>query len=92
MADFFEYTCDRCGRPFCERISVMNLALDNIDDAFCLECLSEAEGLSPEAFYTWILAYVRDRECFLTPWTNFKHATCPRITDKTCFCTVEATG
>lgn len=89
---FFSYYCDRCDRPFCERIHVMNLALNHIDEEYCLECLADDTAQSPEDFYTWILEYVQERECFLTPWTNFSVAACPRITDKTCFCPASSAG
>ncbi len=88
MADFFEYYCDSCDKPFCERIHVMNLVLNNVEEEFCLECLAQNEGLAGEAFYQWILDYVEARECFKTPWDNFKFALCPRIADKSCFCKV----
>jgi hypothetical protein len=86
MSDFFDYPCDACGRPYCERIQVMNLVLDNIEDMYCLECLAAQEGQTPEAFYHWILDYVEARECFKTPWDNFDYKPCPRILDKSCFC------
>lgn len=88
MADFFDYYCDNCDKPFCERIQVMNLALNYVEEAFCLECLASREGVEPEAFYYWILDYVASRDCFKTPWENFSAASCPRIVDKTCFCKV----
>lgn len=88
MAEFFDYICDRCARPYCERISIMNLALDLVEEAYCLECLAEDQGLNAEAFYTWILDYVESRECFQTPWHNYAYQACPRITDKSCFCTL----
>ena len=68
----------------------MNLALDNVDEAYCMECLAESEGITPETFYDWILEYVMARACFQTPWDNFKYTPCPRITDESCFCKVPA--
>lgn len=86
MADFFDYTCDQCGTPFCERIHVMNMALDRIEEEFCLTCLAQHENLSPEDFYHWIVDYVMARDCFQSPWEKFNANPCPRIVDKTCFC------
>jgi TusA-related sulfurtransferase len=86
MIEFFEYTCDLCGKPLCERIGVMNLVLDQVDETNCLECLAQKENMSPQAFYDWILEYVKARDCFKTPWDKFNYAPCPRIEDKTCFC------
>ena len=83
---FFDYHCDACGTPFCERIHVMNLALDNLDDEYCLECLAKGERVLPEAFYHWIVEYINARDCFKTPWDEFNAAPCARIVDKTCFC------
>lgn len=87
MAEFFDYYCDQCGKPFCERIHVMNLVLNNLEEEFCLECLGASESLSGEAFYHWVLDYVMARDCFKGPWEQFNAAPCPRIVDKTCFCT-----
>jgi hypothetical protein len=86
MSDFFDYHCEQCGKPFCERIQVMNLALNHLESGFCLECLSSKEELDPIAFYQWILDYIELRPCFKTPWTEFDYSPCPRVTDKSCFC------
>ncbi len=88
MADFFDYYCDACDKPFCERIHVMNLVLNNVDSEFCLECLAKSTEKEPDAFYHWVLDYVMERECFKTPWEKFNPTPCPRITDKTCFCPI----
>ncbi len=64
----------------------MNLALDNLDDEYCLDCLAKGERALPEAFYHWIVEYINARDCFKSPWDAFNAAPCPRITDKTCFC------
>jgi hypothetical protein len=90
MADFFDYQCDNCGKPFCERIHVMNMVLNLVEEEFCLECLAENESRSPETFYYWIIDYVMARDCFKGPWEKFNPAPCPRITDKSCFCKVSA--
>lgn len=87
---FFEYVCNTCQTPFCERILVMNLALDLEDEQYCLKCLSSQEGLNNEkAFYDFITPYIKARDCFLSPWQKFNPNPCPRITDKTCFCPLE---
>ncbi|MEB3286919.1 MAG: hypothetical protein VKJ04_05405 [Vampirovibrionales bacterium] len=83
---FFDYRCDACGTPFCERVHVMNLALDRIEEEFCLACLSQEYAMAePEmADYTW--DYVQARDCFKSPWENFDAATCPKIEAGQCFC------
>jgi hypothetical protein len=87
MTCFFEYTCDLCGTEYCERISVMNLALDITEEGFCLACLSKQYSeLTPENFYHWIYSYIESRDCFLSPWQQFAYQSCTRITDKSCFC------
>lgn len=88
MADFFDYECDACGRSFCERIHVMNMVLNHVEEEYCLECLAQNENREPQAFFNWIVAYVMARDCFKTPWDNFNVAPCPRIADKSCFCEV----
>lgn len=90
MSAFFTYTCDDCGTPFCERILVMNLAMDLVEDAYCLTCLAQREGTEPEAFFEWVRGYIESRNCFKTPWDSFDAAPCPRIADKSCFCEVPA--
>lgn len=90
VTDFFEYVCDGCGKPFCERIHVMNLVLDNLDEEFCLECLAAEESHEPEGFYQWIINYVDARECFKSVWDKFDASPCPRIPDKSCFCKVSS--
>lgn len=88
MSAFFTYTCDDCGTPFCERILVINLALDFVDDAYCLACLAQKEDTEPEALFHWIGDYIQSRNCFKTPWDSFDPASCPRIQEKTCYCEV----
>jgi len=88
MSEFFDYHCVSCAKPFCERIHIMNLALNHIESEFCLECLAQKEKQIPEAFYQWILDYIKMRPCFQKPWAAFDYVTCPRIVDKSCFCKV----
>lgn len=84
---FFDYVCDRCGKPFCERILVMNLAMDKEDEQYCLECLAVTESqITPPDFFVWISDYIQARDCFKSPWDKFNVTPCPRITDKTCYC------
>ncbi len=83
---FFDYHCDRCGAPFCERVQIMNLALGYVDETLCLACLS-AELSKPEpdvAHFAW--AYVQARDCFKDPWLKFNASACPRLESHTCYC------
>lgn len=83
---FFDYMCDRCGGPFCERVHVMNMALNYIDEEYCLACLSKELGKTePElADFAWL--YVQARDCFKDPWTKFDATACPRIETQNCYC------
>jgi hypothetical protein len=83
----FDYTCDDCATPFCERILVMNLALDYEDSQYCLSCLCKKEELAnEEALYTWVLDYVMARDCFKSPWDKFSPLNCPRSLEGSCYC------
>jgi hypothetical protein len=85
---FFDYFCDRCGAPFCERAQVMNLALNYVDEMYCLACLAAEQGLTEADIAQFAKDYVYARECFKTPWDHFagQAQNCPRLTTHTCFC------
>ena len=86
VPDFFDYNCDRCGAPVCERVQIMNLALDNVDELFCLVCLAEEQEMGPVELAEFAKAYVYSRECFKTPWDAFKAKSCPRLSTGECYC------
>jgi hypothetical protein len=85
---FFIYPCDRCGAPFCERVQVMNLALNYVDEMYCLACLAAEQGMDEAGIAQFAKDYVYARECFKTPWDHFAEQakTCPRLFTHTCFC------
>ena len=83
---FFQYTCDATGTPLCERIHLMNLALDQLDEVFSLEVLAQTQGLTPRAFFDRVVTYMMSRDCFKTPWEAFDPTPCPRIDDGSCLC------
>lgn len=83
---FFDYTCDRCGAPVCERVQIMNLALDFVDTLECLSCLAERQGMSMADLAGSVRDYIDSRECFSTPWRNFRAGTCPLIEIRACYC------
>jgi len=87
-AIFFDYTCDRCGAPVCERVQIMNLALDNVDELFCLACLAEEQDMAQPALAEFARDYVYSRECFKTPWDSFSAQAkqCPRLPQNECHC------
>src|SRR4051794_9740319 len=86
VPSFFEYTCDRCGAPVCGRMQIMNLALDFVEELFCLACLASEQDMAEAELADFAKAYVYSRECFLTPWQNIQAATCPKIEQQQCFC------
>lgn len=83
---FFDYTCDRCGAPVCERVQIMNLALNYVETLFCLHCLAGEQDLTEAAMAEFAKAYVHARECFKTPWDTFNASACPKISTHTCYC------
>jgi hypothetical protein len=86
MTSFFDYTCDSCGQPVCERLQVMNLALDNVEDLLCMTCLSTQEETPAPVLSSTLYAYIQSRECFKTPWDNFDAGNCPNKPLNTCYC------
>lgn len=66
----------------------MNLALDYVDEMYCLSCLSAEQGMSEPELADFAKDYVHSRECFKTPWDNFKNKAiqCPKIATHQCFC------
>lgn len=87
-SDFFIYPCDHCGAGFCERVNLMNLALDYVESAYCLDCLARMHEMNPAELANFAQAYVHARECFKTPWDNeAAHAAqCPRLPESQCHC------
>jgi len=85
---FFDYTCDLCGNPLCERVQIMNLSLDYIEELYCLSCLSQQQGLNEAEMAETAKEYVQGRDCFKTPWDNFgpQARTCPLLKFQLCPC------
>ena len=86
LPSFFDYTCDRCGGPVCERQQIMNLALDNVDDLYCLGCLAEEQAMTQPELAEFARDYVCSRECFKTPWDAFNAKPCPKLSTQECYC------
>lgn len=86
--EFFDYACDRCGALVCERVQIMNLALDNVEELFCLACLAEEQDMEQPALAEFARDYVYSRECFKTPWDAFaaQAQRCPNLANHTCYC------
>lgn len=88
---FFDYRCDHCGQPFCERVHVMNMTLDHIEEEACLSCLANEYNKTEAEMAKFCWDYVQARECFKTPWMHFNAKTCPHQANATCHCQLEAT-
>lgn len=87
MSDaFFTYHCDACDAPFCERVNVMNLALDHVDESLCMDCLAREQENSPKALSEQLVGYILSRDCFKTPWEAFDPSGCPKRESGTCCC------
>jgi hypothetical protein len=81
--------CSGCGASLCLRKQVINLALGNIETMSCLNCLSQAEGNSPESLIAGTVEYILSRDCFAKEWVRYACADyCPDplgCFPKTCF-------
>jgi hypothetical protein len=87
MSDsFFDYYCDRCDTPFCERVHIMNLALDNVEEAYCMSCLAQEFSQSPQQLAAFVWDYIIARDCFRNPWRKFNASDCPRLEAQQCYC------
>jgi hypothetical protein len=72
------YYCDQCGAPYCERIGLLNLALDLTEDGYCLTCLAAAQGVdNANQLLETLRPYIQSRDCFKKPWNAFDPTTCP---------------
>lgn len=86
MSDFLTYSCDECDAPYCERVYIMNLALGNVEDAFCLSCLAKEYEQSLEMMAKTCWGYVSARDCFKDPWLKIDNTACPQKTSNSCYC------
>jgi hypothetical protein len=87
MSVSFDYYCSRCDATYCERVNLLNLALDYDDDGFCLACLcAEQTTETPQALVAALLPYINSRDCFKKPWHAQDTRHCARKADATCFC------
>jgi hypothetical protein len=84
---FFDYTCDVCDAPVCERVSILNLTLDIEDSLYCLPCLTRWQEEQPaevalsavqvQTLRDFLMGYVSGRDCFKKPWQSFDATPCP---------------
>lgn len=66
----------------------MNLALDYVEEMYCLTCLAAEQGMTEADLAAFAKDYVYARECFKTPWDNFgpRAVKCPLLPAGGCHC------
>ncbi len=70
--------CATCAARLCLRKQVVNLALGNIDEMYCLECLAKSSIRQPEDVLISMKTYILSRECFKKEWSKYKDvSSCP---------------
>ncbi|MCC7532000.1 MAG: hypothetical protein IT342_26090 [Candidatus Melainabacteria bacterium] len=70
--------CSKCKRALCLRKQVMNLAVGNTDEMFCLECLGEQSDRKAVEVLLTLKGYALNRACFLKQWRGYESvADCP---------------
>jgi hypothetical protein len=81
--------CSECGAALCIRKQVINLAMGNVDTAFCLNCLAKIERETPESIISGLAGYIMGRDCFRKEWLRYRSVRdCPEPTTcipQTCF-------
>lgn len=81
--------CRTCGAVLCIRKQVINLALGNVEEHFCLNCLAKSEHETPENLVSGMVGYIMGRDCFRKEWVRYKGIEdCPEPTTcipQTCF-------
>jgi len=85
-SDWMPYSCMQCGAAFCERVQIMNLALDYVDVQYCLSCLAAENEQPIEKLTGHIKGYIHSRECFETPWLSVPVRQCPNLKTNACYC------
>jgi hypothetical protein len=83
---FFDYECDACQAPVCERMLLFALAHDYEEETLCLDCLVEKEGVDKVVFVEKTKTYIQSRNCFKKPWDAFDASGCPLLEKGSCFC------
>jgi hypothetical protein len=76
--------CSKCNSALCVRKQVINLALGNVDDMFCLICLGKDSEREPEEVLEGIKTYILSRPCFKKEWVKYPDVSyCPE--PESCF-------
>ena len=83
---FFDYSCDNCAAPVCERMMLICLSLGYEDELLCTDCLSKEEGLALDTMLKSSKRYILSRDCFKKPWQKFQAEACPKLKVNACPC------
>jgi hypothetical protein len=76
---FFDYACDACDAPVCERMLLFGLANDIEEDTLCLDCLAKQLDVPKGKMMTKTRRYIMSRDCFKKPWLAFEASGCPLV-------------
>jgi hypothetical protein len=63
--------CADCSAPLCLRKQVLNLALGNTDEMWCLNCLARDNEQTPQDVLEGLIDYVFSRDCFRKEWLRY---------------------
>jgi hypothetical protein len=70
--------CCQCGKPLCVRKQVINMALGNSEEMFCLICLGAINGKEPQEVLMSTKEYIAGRPCFAKAWNKYTNKVdCP---------------
>lgn len=71
-------SCAVCGQRLCIRKQVINLAIGNVGDMFCLSCLAKQGTQSGEEVLSSLKSYILSRDCLAREWVRYQDSSsCP---------------
>jgi hypothetical protein len=62
--------CANCQKSICLRQQVVNYALGNDEQLFCLTCLGEQSDNSAQEVVSNLTEYIHGRDCFRKEWVK----------------------
>lgn len=70
--------CCACSRPLCLRQQVLNLALGNVEEVYCLPCLGRQSDRTALEVLNSLKPYIEGRNCFAKQWRLYlNESNCP---------------
>jgi hypothetical protein len=76
--------CDQCSSCICERVYIINLALNYIDQCLCLKCLASEKGIDEGQVFRSLADYIKSRPCFKAEWDHVNYKECKKYPH--CYC------